>query len=92
MSCCSSTWSNDSSVVIENVVEPVPENAARSELPPEPIDVCTVSTPGRSTSCASTSCAASSRTSRLVPSGRVCRTVSVFCPLSPRKFVFSRTG
>ena len=70
-------------------MEPLPEKAAARPLPLEPSESCTVSTPSMSARTSSTFMAASSRTSRLLPSGRVCETVMVFCPLSPMKLVFS---
>ncbi len=86
---CSLTWSTSGSVVSEKLALPLPLNAERSELPLDPRVSCTVSTPVVPTSTFSSFLAASSRTSRLVPSGRVWLTVSVFWPLSPMKFVFS---
>ena len=66
----------------------MPEKAARSELPLEPIDNWIVLTPSMPCSTSSTFPAAVSRASRLVPGGRVWLTVRVFWPLSPMKLVF----
>ena len=67
---------------------PPPEKASRIAEPLDPIEVCTVSTPSMPVSTASTFCAAASSASRLAAGPTSCVTVKVFCPLSPRKFVF----
>ena len=85
---CSLAWSAAGLVVSEKMLEPPPENAARSELPPDPMVRRTVSTPFTLRSTVSTFFEATSCASRLVPRGRVWVTVSVFCPLLPMKFVF----
>ena len=70
------------------VEPPPPPSAAASPRPPEPIDVCTVSTPSVSRITCSTGSDASSSASRLVPTGSSCVTWKVFWPDEPRKFVF----
>ena len=88
-SACSFTWSTLGLVVSEKVAPPDPVNADRSELPLDPIDSWTVSTPVMPCSTDSTFMAASSFAWRLAPRGRVWFTVRVFWPLSPMKLVFT---
>ena len=75
---CRAAWSALGSVVSEKVVDPPPENAARSELPPDPMVTSTVFTPLMSSSACSTLVEAVCCASKLLPSGRVWLTVSVF--------------
>lgn len=81
------SWSVSASVVSANVIPPPPK-AEVSDVLSEPMEVWTVSTPSTPMSACSTFVAAASCASRLVSLGSSCETVSVFCPLSPRKFVF----
>ena len=66
-----------------------PPSSTAKELPLEPTDTCTVSTPSTSRSLSSTVLAAESAASRLVPAGIDCDTESVFCPLLLMKLVGS---
>ena len=70
------------------VAPPPPPSTAARPRPPEPIEVCTVSTPSVSRITCSTGWEASSSASRLVPTGSSCVTWKVFWPDDPRKFVF----
>ena len=56
---------------------------------PPPMVVCTVSTPSISSSASSLSVAFSEDCSRLVPAGRVWVSEAMFCPVSPRKLMFT---
>ena len=64
-----------------------PPSSTANELPLDPTDTCTVSTPSTPESSSSTTFAARSAASRLVPAGMDCETLRVFCPLEPMKVV-----
>ena len=69
---------------------PPPVKASRSALPLEPMETCTVSMPSMPSRASSTGSAAADSASRLGAGPMSWVIVNVFCPESPRKFVFIR--